>query len=535
MNSDSGKNISVWFATSAPLSFSPLSEDTQADVCIIGAGIAGMTTAYLLAREGKTIIVLEDGPVGGGMTGRTTAHLTNALDDRYYEIERLHGEKGARLAAESHSAAIDMIEFIITKEGIDCDFERVDGYLFVPPGDSTEELDHELKALHRSGLTGVDYVERAPIKSFDTGRCLRFPNQGQFHPLKYLAGLADAIIKNGGRIYTQTHANNIEGGSPARVVTDGGATITAGDIVVATNTPVNDKVVIHTKQAPYTTYVVGFRVPKDSVTKALYWDTAEESGKADDSGTVSYHYVRLVSGSSGNQDTSSATTTDSFDILIVGGQDHKTAQADDADERYARLETWARERWPAIIETVFHWSGQVMEPVDGMAFIGANPLDAPNVYIATGDSGNGMTHGTIAGILLTDLILGRENEWAKLYDPSRITLRAAPEFAKENLNVAGEYIKGYTTGGEVEREAEIAAGEGAIIRDGVTKLAVYRDENGNLHKYSAVCTHLGCIVDWDSNEKIWACPCHGSRFDPYGRVINGPANTNLEENEQKQT
>jgi glycine/D-amino acid oxidase-like deaminating enzyme/nitrite reductase/ring-hydroxylating ferredoxin subunit len=484
-----------------------LAEDVNADVCVVGAGIAGMTTAYLLARQGQSVVVLDDGRVGGGMTERTTAHLVNALDERFFGIERLHGEKGARLAAESHSAAIDLIEAIVIEEKIACDFERLDGYLFVPPGESTEILDRELAAVHRAGLADVELVERAPLASFDTGPSLRFPRQGQFHPLKYLAGLARAIERDGGRIFTGMHAKKIEGGATARIETSGGPVVTAGAVVVATNTPVNDLVAIHTKQAPYLTYVIGARTPRGSVARALYWDTPDP-----------YHYVRLQSAGDAQ--------AGAYDVLIVGGEDHKTGQADDAEERYARLEAWTRERFPMIDLVKFRWSGQVMEPVDGLAFIGRNPLDADNVYIATGDSGNGMTHGTIAGILLRDLILGRENEWATLYDPARKTLRAAYEFAKENLNVAAQYGD-WVTGGEVASAEEIAAGEGAVIRRGLAKVAVYRDERGALHERSAVCQHLGCIVKWNADEKTWDCPCHGSRYDPFGRVINGPAISDL--------
>lgn len=206
MDSNSGQTISIWMATAEEPESAPLTENIHTEVCIVGAGIAGMTTAYLLARAGKAVIVLDDGHIGGGMTERTTAHLCNAIDDRYFEIEHLHGEKGAKLAAESHTAAIDRIEAIVLEEGIACEFERLDGYLFVPPNDPKDVLQRELKAAHRAGLTDVEHVERAPIDSFDTGMCLRFPRQAQFHPMKYLAGLKSAIEGDGGRIFTGTHA-----------------------------------------------------------------------------------------------------------------------------------------------------------------------------------------------------------------------------------------------------------------------------------------------------------------------------------------
>jgi glycine/D-amino acid oxidase-like deaminating enzyme/nitrite reductase/ring-hydroxylating ferredoxin subunit len=501
MRRGSGTTTSVWMDPAGLSSRSAIAKDLSADVCVVGAGIAGLTTAYLLANEGRSVVVLDDGPIAGGETSRTTAHLANALDDRYYELESMHGEKGARMAAESHTAAIDRIEAIVAKERIECDFERLDGFLFVPPGHSTNVLDKELEAAHRAGLTGLRRVARAPLDGYDTGPSLLFPRQAQFHPLKYLNGLAKAFEEKGGRIFTQTHAEEFKAGPPAQVKTIKGPVVSASAIVVATNTPVNDWVAIHTKQAAYRTYVIGLRVPKGSVTKALYSDTADP-----------YHYVRL-------QDS------DGHEVLIVGGEDHKTGQADDADERFGRLEAWTRERFPTAEDVEFSWSGQIIEPVDSLAFIGRNPGDK-DIYVVTGDSGNGMTHGTIAGILLTDLIIGRENPWATLYDPSRISLRAATDFAKENLNVVAQYGD-YATGGDVDRVREIAPGTGALVRQGLKKTAVYRDTKGNLHKCSAVCPHLACIVDWNDTEKTWDCPCHGSRFDPQGKVLNGPANVGL--------
>lgn len=507
MRSDSGRTVSLWRATEEEPQASAMKSDARADVCIIGAGIAGLTTAYLVGREGRSVVVLDDGPIGGGNTERTTAHLSNAIDDRYSEMERLHGERGARIAAESHTAAIDTIERIVREEQIDCNFERVDGYLFTPPRKSRKVLEDELKAAHRAGLEDVERVKRAPLDSFDTGSALRFPRQAQFHPLKYLNALAELVRRDGGLVFTggAAHASEIQGGPSGRVVTSGGYTVHATDIVVATNTPVNDRFEIHTKQAPYLTYVIGARVPSGYIPHALYWDTLDP-----------YHYMRVQKAEGGDHE-----------ILIVGGEDHKTGQEHDFARRYSRLEKWARFRFPRMGEVEFRWSGQVMETIDGLGFIGRNPLDEPNVYIATGDSGMGMTHGTIAGILLTDLIMGRDNHWAEVYDPARKTVSAIGEFAKENINVAAQYTD-YVTPGEVDEEAEVAAGEGALLRSGLTKVAVYRDEDGVVHRMSAVCVHLGCIVNWNTNEKTWDCPCHGSRYDSTGRVINGPANSDLE-------
>jgi len=475
MKDDSQATTSVWMATANTPSQSPLKENVRTEVCIVGAGIAGLTTAYLLGREGRSVVVLDDGLIGGGMTGRTTAHLSNAYDDRYVGVEKTHGAEAARLTADSHTAAIFKISEIVVTEKIDCDFEWLDGFLFAAKPDEVELLNDELAAAHRAGLTGVEKVARAPLKSFDTGAALRFPRQAQFHPLKYLEGVSRAIMRDGGRIFLQTHATRIEGnGNEARVENSHGPVVTSEVVVVATNSPVNDRVAIHTKQAPYVTYVIGIRVPKGSVTRALYWDTGDP-----------YHYVRLQN-------------ENGYDVLIVGGEDHKTGQANDGEERFGRLEQWTRERFPQSEEVEYRWSGQVMETVDGLAFIGRNPLDADNVYIATGDSGQGMTHGTIAGMLLTDLIQGRKNKWEELYSPSRIRLKSLPEFAAENINVAGQYLDYVTT-----------------------------DRTDEAHKLSKVCPHLGCIVAWNSTEQTWDCPCHGSRFSADGRVYQGPANRDL--------
>jgi glycine/D-amino acid oxidase-like deaminating enzyme/nitrite reductase/ring-hydroxylating ferredoxin subunit len=505
-NHDSGGNPSLWGASVKPPVYPGLDEDVHVDVCVVGGGIAGLSTAYLLTAEGRSVAVLDAGAIGGGQTSRTSAHLSNAIDDRYAEIQRLHGEDAARLAAESHTAAIDRIESIVQEERITCEFARVDGYLFLAPGQREEELERELSAATSAGLD-VQRVPRAPIPAFDTGPSLRFPGQGQFHPLKYVTGLARAIVRRGGQLFSRTHATRVHGGKEARVETSRGPVVDAGSVVVATNVPFNDRVAIHTKQAAYLTYVIAAPIPGGSVPTALYWDTGDP-----------YHYLRLQK--NGNRRGSKR------ELLLVGGEDHRTGQAGDSEERFLRLESWARERFPELGPVEFHWSGQVMEPVDGLAYIGRNPLDDDNVYIVTGDSGQGLTHGTIAGILLTDQILGRVNPWSTLYSPSRKSLRAAAAYAQENAKTIAQYAD-WLTAGDLEDTGQIPNGRGALVRRGLRKIAVYRDERGALHEFSATCPHLGCIVQWNDSERTWDCPCHGSRFRSSGRVIVGPANRDL--------
>lgn len=509
-----GANLSFWEATAEEPTLRPLRENSGCDVCIVGAGIAGLSIAYELSRTGQKVIVLDDGAIGRGMTGRTTAHLVNALDDRYYDLEKYHGEDGARMAAQSHSAAIDRVEKIAAIENIDCDFERLDGYLFEPPNESLKNLEKEFEACLRAGLE-VEWVKKAPIADFETHRAIRFPRQGQMHPLKYLEGLARAITRDGGQIFTGTKVEEAIGGANARVTTMNKLTVTAKAVVVASNSPINDRYAIHTKQAPYTTYVIGLQVRRGEVTRALFWDTAERAGMETGLGPVPYHYVRVAKGDNADNE-----------ILIVGGEDHKTGQAEDFEQRFQRLEDWARARWPKAGEVAFQWSGQVYEPVDGMGYIGRNPADEENVYVVTGDSGNGMTHGAIAGMLIPELIRRGDHAWARLYDPSRITMRSATDFAKENINVAGQYVD-YFTSGDVTSADDLRPGEGAVIRRGLKKVAVYRDESGTLHEMTAICPHLKCIVHWNRAETTWDCPCHGSRFDALGKVLNGPSVADL--------
>ncbi|WP_413944051.1 FAD-dependent oxidoreductase [Bdellovibrio sp. HCB-162] len=505
MNSqDRRETTSIWMDTQIMPNFSPLSDNLNVDVCIVGGGMAGLTTAYLLMKEGKKVCVVEAYGLASGQTGRTTAHFVTALDDRFFDIEKYHGEKGAVTAAQSHRAAIDKVEQIVASEQIDCELENLDGFLFAQDDPRPNVLRRELEAAQRAGLKDVALLERAPFLSFDTGPCLKFANQMQLHPLKYLAALAERITKGGGLIFTGTHVTEVQGGDEAFVKTEYGHRVYCKSVVVATNSPVNDLVAIHTKQAPYRTYVLGFQIPAGSVPKALYWDTLDP-----------YHYIRLEKGPSAETE-----------VLIAGGEDHKTGQENHPEERFKKIESWTRARFPMIEDILYQWSGQVMEPVDGMAFIGRNPMDKENVYIITGDSGNGMTHSTLGAMLITDLIMGRENPWEELYNPSRISLKASAEFIKENSNVAAQYGDWVTTKPKTPL-ADLQEGEGTVFRAGAKMVAAYKDDSGDMHFMSAACTHLGCIVGWNNVEKSWDCPCHGSRFDCAGKVIEGPAIADL--------
>ncbi len=509
-NITSGEHRSFWTESTEPLKFSKLKQSQETDVLVIGGGIAGLTTAYCLLKAGKKVVVLEDGYLGSGETGRTTAHITCALDDRYYYLQKLFGLEKTTLVANSHMSAIEWIQNTVKLENIDCNFKRVDGHLFLSSTDEKKSLDLEYESTKQIGLI-TRMLDHIPfVNGEDNKWCIQFPGQGQFHIMKYLKGLSDSIIKMGGKIFTETKAEEIsKNGAKAN-----GFYVKADHIVVATNTPVNDWVTMHTKQWPYRTYVIAGKVPKGRLPYALWWDTGNMESKWI---VEPYHYVRVE------------PYNELFDLLIAGGEDHKVGQAESEhiseQDRYSKLYEWTRKRFPEMREVTYKWSGQVMEPIDSLAFIGKNPGDE-NIYIITGDSGNGMTYGTLGGIIITDLITGRKNIWEETYNPSRITLKSAGDYIHEAANMTAQYSD-WLKSGDVKSVDELKTCEGGILTSGLKKIAVYRDQNNKLHSCSAICPHLGAILKWNADEKSFDCPAHGSRFTTDGKLINGPATTDL--------
>ena len=504
----SGSSKSYWIATTEqPADTHKLKENIHADVVIIGGGLAGMSVAYCLSQVGKKVVVIEDGMIGSGETGRTTAHLVTALDDRYTDLEKIYGEEDTRLIAESHKAAILFVEHTILKENIDCQFVRLPGYLFRHPSDEPGSLDEELAAATRAGIE-VRKIDRIPGILNREEPCLEFFNQAQFHPLLYLRGLSKAVENSGGKIFTETHAEKI---NHEGITTREGFTVKANHVVVATNTPVNNLVAMHLKQTAFRTYVIAALLKKDLIARALWWDTGDHDV---DGNFPPYHYIRMQ------------PYDDVYDLLICGGEDHPTGDIgkDEVQEqdRYLALEEWTRQHFP-IEKILYKWSGQVMEPFDSLAFIGKNPLDKENVYIVTGDSGTGMTHCSIAGLLITDLILGRKNPWEELYKPSRITVKTGDVFFKELIRGVMGLFRGAPDDERVKDISSIQPGDGKITQVDGHKCGVYRDPDGEYHIVSARCTHLKAPLTWNAAEKTWDCPWHGSRFTCDGVVINGPA------------
>jgi Rieske Fe-S protein len=335
-------------------------------------------------------------------------------------------------------------------------------------------------------------------------KSLRYPNLATFHPLRYLRGVADAFVRRGGELFADTTVTEVEekdGAITVRTAND--LQVEAANAVIATNSPINDRVTLHTQLAPYRTYAMAITIERDSIEDALYWDTLDP-----------YHYVRLENGRGDTQ------------YLIVGGADHKTGEADDAWARFEGIESWIRALLPKLGNVTYRWSGQILDPVDYSAFIGRNPGNE-HVYVHTGDSGQGLTHGVAGSLLLSRVISGEDCPWASFYDPSRVTLAATKNFIAENVTAVKNFAE-YLAPGELKSVDELQSGKGAIIRDGLSKIAAYRDENGVLYQHSAKCTHVGCHVHWNSLERCWDCPCHGSHFAIDGTALNAPAIAPLE-------
>jgi len=509
MNVAQERTKSLWMDTPVAAEAVPLSGDQSADVAIIGAGIAGLSTAYELTARGRSVIVIDRGEVGSGMTARTTAHLASALDDFYSELIKARGIEVAKVVYQSQAAAISRIEAIAANENIDCDFRRLDGYLFLAPETPASQLDDELAACQRAGVPVHDVREATPLHAGNRVRSLRFPDQARIHPLKYVGGLARAVMKSGGKLFANTVVQGaVEEKGGVEVTTEKGK-VRAADVVFATNSPIGGSVSIHMKQAPYRTFAIAGLLPHGSLKDALYWDTLDP-----------YHYVRLQPHS------------EREDIVIIGGEDYKSGEFDEGEGRFTTLERWTRDRLPALGEITHRWSGQVMEPVDYVGFLGRNAGDEHR-YLITGDSGQGLTNAVIGSLLIAQQIIDGRSAWMEAFDPGRNVATNVGQFVSENLTALKSFSE-YLTPGDIASPDQLKPGEGAILRNGMKKIAASRDMQGALHVRSATCTHMGCIVHWNSLEQCWDCPCHGSQFAPDGTPLNGPAVTPLAEVEQKE-
>jgi glycine/D-amino acid oxidase-like deaminating enzyme/nitrite reductase/ring-hydroxylating ferredoxin subunit len=483
--------------------------DISVDVAIVGGGITGITMAYLLKAAGLTVALVEKGTVGQAETGHTTAHLTYVTDQRLPELAKSLGNDHARALWEAGESAVLQIEEIVDYEKIDCDFGWVPAYLHEPwnlmPGHHASSL-HDDAALAEELGFHATYLDVVPVAN---GPGVRFANQAKFHPLKYLTALAQRIPGGGSYLFEQTEVEEIQN-EPLRLKC-GERTIRCNKVVVATHVPlvgiagVMQASFLQTKLALYSTYAIGAKLPSGTLPEAMFWDTSDP-----------YYYLRVDRG-------------DEHDYVIFGGEDHKTGQTQGTTtDQYRKLEQMLRSILPEA-EVTHRWSGQVIETSDGMPYIGEI---TPGQFIATGFSGNGMTFGTVAAVMIRDALLGRKNPWRELFDPHRTGLRGGTwDYVKENVDYPYYLVRDRLRGSDVDSIDDVGLGEGKIVRIEGKPVAVSRDERGALSACSATCTHLGCLVHWNDAEHTWDCPCHGSRFNTDGSLIAGPAETPLAKHE----
>ncbi|CAL8472081.1 g11623 [Coccomyxa elongata] len=501
----------VWKQDEQTSKFPSLGQNLSADVVVVGAGIAGLSIAYRLSKEGKKVVVLEARTRGSGQTGRSTAHMMTWNKNSYHKVEKQFSTDSMTQVAQSYLAAIEFVENTASAEGIDCGFKRVDGYLF-PESTSKSDMDSidkELAAAVRAGLTDVRKVDLGGVAGAGgVHEALMFPGCMNIHPLSYVNGLADAVVKHGGHVFENSLVTDFSG---KKVTTEAGFTVEAPNVVLATHMPIYRNFTVISRQNPYRFYALGFAIPKDGFKDGQYWDISE-----------GHHNVRLEEHSEGN-------------ILVVGGEEHRTGiKPDQYEDNWAKLEEWTRSRWTQAGEVRFKWSGQVMEPDDMLHLLGSDPLNDAQIgaryYTATGDSGQALTSGTLAGMIIADEILGRDNPFAKIYNPSRLpplsanTIKELASYGKTVVQGLAENLSPLY----LQDIEDMKPCSGAVVQKGLEKVAVYVDEQGGKHAYRATCPHLGCLVQWNPNEGTFDCPCHGSHFDNRGRVINGPARVNLE-------
>lgn len=484
----------LWARIPPQTRYPRLSKDLEVDVAIVGGGLTGITAALLLAEGGKRVAVLEGGRIGNGVSARSTAHVTEAVDTRYAELERRDPEL-ARIVRRSSRAALDLVAQLAQHCDGHAGFRRVPGYLFTEDPNETAALREEAAAARRAGAL-VEVCE-APLP-IARGASVRFEHQAELDPVAYVNGLAQRAQRASVSVFEESLVVELSGDERVRLEIEHGPSVTATDVILATHSPFT-KVSFQTKVSQYRSYVVA--APFETRHDALFWDTADP-----------YHYVR-------------SARSDDTNFLIVGGEDHKTGQAPLGGPQgpYYRLVDYSR-RLGA--EPSFQWSAQVVESVDGLPYIG-RPTEAERVHVATGFGGNGTTFGTLAALILTDDILGKENPFGEAYRATRFEAATSlPPLLKENVDFPLQLLRDRLHG-LPHSAADLGKGEGAVLHLDGHRLAVYRDDAGQLHAVSALCTHFGCQVAFNASERTWDCPCHGSRFDVDGAVLDGPANKRL--------
>jgi glycine/D-amino acid oxidase-like deaminating enzyme/nitrite reductase/ring-hydroxylating ferredoxin subunit len=495
------KDQSLWLDSVSYPDFPALSGRISVDVLVVGGGLTGITTAYLLKRAGCRVAVVEQHGIGQGDTGHTTAHVTFVTDARLSELAAKFGRTQARAFWDAGLEAMLQICRVVEEAGISCGLRQAPGYLYAA---TDKDAERERESLENDALLAAEFGFDVDTLAEDPlfGRpALRFANQLKFHPTEYVFALAKLIPGEGSYVFSHTSGSAVDAGRH-ELRTDGGV-IAYDALVAATHVPIQgergvlEAAFFQTKMAAYSSYAIEAAI--ECVPDSLFWDTADP-----------YRYLRFDHTAEGCR-------------VILGGEDHKTGQEADTAGCYERLEKWLQE-WLPGARPQRRWSGQVWETADGLPYIGEV---APRQFVATGFSGNGMTLGTFSAMLIRDQIQGRHNPWADLFSPQRKAfLPGAWEYVRENVDFPVHFLSGHL--GPADSGDDLPRGSGAVVRVEGKKRAVYLDADGKRTVLSPVCPHMGCLVSWNPAEKTWDCPCHGSRFLPTGELLGGPAESGLE-------
>ncbi len=490
---------SFWIDSAPDTTYARLSGDVEVDVAVVGAGITGITAAYLLKEAGKRVALLEMKRLARGATGYTTAKVTSGHNLIYASLEKRFGADGAHIYAEANQAAIAKIRSLVGELEIDCDLEAKANYAYAESESALPQIKDEVAAAQRAGLP-ASFVTDTPLP-FPVAGAIRIDDQAQFHPRKYLLPLAERVDGDGSFVFEETRALDVRHGSPCVVETEG-ALVRAGAVVLATHLPFEDQGLLFARAHPERSYAVAGPVDAAAAPEGMFISV--------------------------DQPTRSVRTTphQGGTLLIVGGEGHKTGQADDTRQPYERLETWARERF-GLDAFPYEWATHDYTSVDRVPFVGRLVPWRGDVLLATGYGKWGMTNGTAAALLLTDLLVGRESKWAGLFSAHRARSFVSRSVVSENANVAKHFVADRLHLPGRDAIEALLPGEGAVARVNGETVAVARHDDGSLTAVSPRCTHLGCFVSWNRAERTWDCPCHGSRYLPDGTLIQGPAVRNL--------
>ncbi|HYI43895.1 MAG TPA: FAD-dependent oxidoreductase [Actinomycetota bacterium] len=468
-------------------------DDLVVDVVVVGAGIVGIVVATLLKESGKTVALIDARKLVQGATGHTTAKLTSCHGIIYEHLTKSFGVDGAHIYGAANEAGIDWIAARTESDGIECGFERKPHYVYSEEADKLDELRSEADAARAAGLPAA-FVTDLDLP-FPVVGAVRFDGQAQFHPRRFLLALAEKLPGDGTHVFAHTAATGLRQGEPCKVVTEFGI-ISATDVVLATHMPVFDRGLFFAKAHPYNSYAIAGAIDESVMPQGMYISTGRSTRS-----------IRTI------QDRDER-------LLLVGGNGHRVGAETETAKKYEELEEFGH-RWWGVAAYPHRWSTHDYVSVDKVPFIGRFTHVSDHVFVATGFGKWGLAAGVSAAQIISDQILGRENPWSNFFDAKRVNVHQIKESVAENVKVGTRFLVDRAP--SLKDVDDITPGEAAVVSHGLSKVAAYRDESGELHSFSAVCTHLGCIVQWNTGDKTWDCPCHGSRFDHEGHVVNGPA------------